>query len=116
GGEELRRKVGQRLQDLYPREDGQRLRVALWGWDSGGHYTDQVYAESRKHGVMWVIPTKGHSVYGKPVAEFPKTKHKSGTYLTMIGTDNAKETLYSRLRIQPQPGAPVPGCIHLPAN
>lgn len=114
--EELRRKVGLRLHDTYRRADGNVLRVALWGWDSGGHYTDEVYAESRKHGVMWVIPTKGHSIYGKPVADFPKTKHKSGTYLTMIGTDNAKETVYSRLRIQPQPGAAVPGCIHLPAN
>lgn len=114
--EELRRKVGVRLHDTYRRADGNVLRVALWGWDSGGHYTDEVYAESRKHGVMWVIPTKGHSIYGKPIADFPKTKHKSGTYLTMIGTDNAKETIYSRLRIQPQPGAAVPGCIHLPAN
>lgn len=114
--EELRRKVGLRLHDTYRRADGNVLRVALWGWDSGGHYTDEVYAESRKHGIMWVIPTKGHSIYGKPIADFPKTKHKSGTYLTMIGTDNAKETIYSRLRIQPQPGAAVPGCIHLPAN
>ncbi len=114
--EELRRKVGLRLHDTYRRADGNVLRVAIWGWDSGGHYTDEVYAESRKHGLMWVIPTKGHSIYGKPIAEFPKTKHKSGTYLTMIGTDNAKETIYSRLRIQPQPGAAVPGCIHLPAN
>lgn len=114
--EELRRKAGLRLHDTYRRADGNVLRVALWGWDSGGHYTDEVYAESRKHGIMWVIPTKGHSIYGKPIADFPKTKHKSGTYLTMIGTDNAKETIYSRLRIQPQPGAAVPGCIHLPAN
>lgn len=116
GGEELRRRVGQRLHELYQRADGTRLRVALWGWDSGGHYTDEVYAESRKHGVHWVIPTKGHNVYGKPIAEFPKTKTKAGVYLTMIGTDNAKELIYSRLRLQPQPGAIIPGVIHLPAD
>jgi phage terminase large subunit GpA-like protein len=116
GGEELRRKVGLRLHDQYRREDGQLLRVALWGWDSGGHYTDEVYAESRKHGLMRVIPTKGHSIYGKPIAEFPKTKNKAGVYLTMIGTDNAKELIYSRLRLQPQPGQPTPGVIHLPAD
>lgn len=116
GGEELRRRVGQRLHDLYDRADGQRLRVALWGWDSGGHYTDEVYAESRRHGLHWVIPTKGHSVYGKPIAELPKQKNKAGVYLTMIGTDNAKELIYSRLRLQPQPGAIIPGLIHLPAD
>lgn len=114
--EELRRKVGVRLHDTYRREDGQVMRVALWGWDSGGHYTDEVYAECRKHGIQWVIPTKGHSVYGKPIASFPRTKNKDGVYLTMIGTDNAKELVYSRLRLQPQPGEPVPGCVHLPAN
>lgn len=115
-GEELRRKVGERLHNTYRRADGQVLRVALWGWDSGGHYTDEVYAESRKHGIRWVIPTKGHYLPGKPIAEFPRTKHKSGTYLTMLGTDNAKELIYSRLRIQPQLGEAVPGCVHLPAN
>lgn len=116
GSEELRRKVGLRLQDTYRREDGVMLRVALWGWDSGGHYTDEVYAESRKHGLHWVIPTKGHSIYGKPIADFPKTKNKAGVYLTMIGTDNAKELVYSRFKIQPQPNQAVPGCVHLPAN
>lgn len=113
---ELRRKVGLRLHQTYRRADGQLMRVALWGWDSGGHYTDEVYAESRKHGLHWVIPTKGHSIYGKTIADFPKTKNKAGVYLTMIGTDNAKELIYSRLRLQPQPNMAVPGCIHLPAN
>ena len=34
-----------------------------------------------------------------------------------VGTDNAKELIYGRLKMQPDSsGAPVPGCIHLPAN
>lgn len=56
---ELRRKVGLKLHQQYQREDGVSMRVALWGWDSGGHYTDEVYEESKKHGLFWVIPTKG---------------------------------------------------------
>lgn len=115
-GEELKRQVGVRLHNTYRRLDGQLLRVALWGWDSGGHYTDEVYKESIRHGIQWVIPTKGHWQTGKPIADFPRKKHKSGTYLTMIGTDNAKELIYSRLKVQPQPGEAVPGCIHLPLN
>ncbi|HHH9549850.1 TPA: terminase gpA endonuclease subunit, partial [Pseudomonas aeruginosa] len=83
--------------------------VALWGWDSGGHYTDEVYEESKKHGLLWVIPTKGHNVYGKPIAMFPNNKNKAGVYLTMIGTDNAKELIYSRLKLQPEPGKVLPG-------
>jgi phage terminase large subunit GpA-like protein len=114
--DELLRKVGQKLHQQYTREDGVVMRVALWGWDSGGHYTDEVYAQSKRHGLFWVIPTKGHNVYGKPVAEFPRTKNKAGVYLTMIGTDNAKELIYSRLKLQAQPGAAAPGVMHLPAN
>ncbi len=114
--QELKRKVGLKLHQMYARDDGQQMRVALWGWDSGGHYTDEVYAESRRHGLHWVIPTKGHSLYGKPIADFPRTKNKAGVYLTMIGTDNAKELIYSRLRIQPQPNQATPGAVHLPVN
>ncbi len=115
-GEELRRQVGVRLHNTYRRADGQMMRVALWGWDSGGHYTDEVYKESIRHGIRWVIPTKGHWQAGRPIADFPRKTHKSGTYLTMIGTDNAKELIYSRLKIQPQPGQATPGCIHLPLD
>jgi len=114
--QELRNKVAERLHRQYRREDGQVMRVALWGWDSGGHYTDEVYAESRRHGIQWVLPTKGHSLYGKPIAEFPAKKNKAGVFLVMIGTDNAKEVIYNRLKIQPQPGEYVPGCVHLPAD
>lgn len=114
--QELRNKVAERLHKQYRREDGQIMRVALWGWDSGGHYTDEVYAESRRHGIQWVLPTKGHSLYGKPIAEFPAKKNKAGVFLVMIGTDNAKEVIYNRLKIQPQPGEYVPGCVHLPAD
>lgn len=115
--EELRRKVGVKLHQLYTRADGLSMKVERWCWDSGGHYTDEVYAESRKHGVQWVIPIKGANVYGKPIANFPRTRTKgSRVYLTEVGTDNAKELIYNRLKLQPQPGISVPGCIHLPAN
>ncbi|OEO24059.1 terminase [Pseudomonas sp. J237] len=115
--EELLRKVGLRLHELYTRADGTQMKVERWAWDSGGHYTDEVYAQSRKHGVQWVIPVKGANVYGKPIANFPRTRTKgSRVYLTEVGTDNAKELIYNRLKLQPQPGMSVPGCIHLPAN
>lgn len=114
--EELRRKVGLQLHRLYDRADGMPMKVERWCWDSGGHYTDEVYQESRKHGVTWVIPIKGASAYGKPIASFPRTRSKAKVYLTEVGTDNAKELIYNRFKIQPQPGANVPGCVHLPAN
>lgn len=115
--EELRRKVGLKLHMLYTRADALQFKVERWCWDSGGHYTDEVYAESRKHGVQWVVPIKGANLYGKPIANFPRQRTKgSRVYLTEVGTDNAKELIYNRLKLQPQPGIPVPGCVHLPAN
>lgn len=119
--EVLRRKVGAELQKQFTRADGLVMRVDRWGWDSGGHYTDEVYGESLRHGVLWVIPTKGASVYGKPIANMPRTRNKSKVYLTEIGTDNAKELIYSRLKLpldtaKSQAGEAQPGVVHLPAN
>lgn len=115
--EELRKKVRERCRLQYAKPNGQQMAVGRWCWDSGGHYTDEVYAESRALGVTWVIPIKGESVYGRPIATFPN-KRKSGSrvYLTMVGTDNAKELIYGRLKMPFTPSEALPGFIHLPAN
>tara|TARA_R110002073_G_scaffold44656_2_gene123717 strand:- start:68 stop:841 length:774 start_codon:yes stop_codon:yes gene_type:complete len=115
-GEELKRKVAERIRETYTREDGVPLGVMRWCWDSGGHYTDEVYELSKRLGIHYVVPIKGANVYGKPVANFPRKRNTKGVFLTEVGTDNAKEIIYSRLRVQPEPGKPVPGCVHLPAN
>lgn len=115
--EVLKRKVGLELHRLFTRADGAVMRVERWCWDSGGHHSDAVRAESRKHGVHWVIPIFGASVYGKPIASFPRRKEKkSKTYLTEVGTDNAKEVIYNRLKLQPDGDRPVPGLVHFPAD
>jgi phage terminase large subunit GpA-like protein len=114
---ELRKKVGREIHRQFTRADGQVMGVDRWCWDSGGHYSDDVKGESRKHGIRWVVPIFGASTYGKPIANFPRKKHKeSKTYLTEVGTDNAKELIYSRLKLQPDGDKPVPGCVHFPAN
>lgn len=120
--EELQRKVGIELQKQFTRADGLVMNVDRWTVDSGGHYTDEVYAMSRKFGTNWVIPSKGSSVYGKPIANMPRTRSKTtGVYLTMVGTDNAKDLIYSRYLNQvdtakSQAGEAQPGVVHLPAN
>lgn len=102
--------LAEMLRKQYARNDGLVMPVSRICIDSGGHYTDEVYALSRKHGVHWIIPTKGHSVYGKPVADFPKKPTKKGVYLTMVGTENAKDLIYNRLALQ-EVG---PGYCHFP--
>lgn len=78
--------------------------------DSGGHFTDEVYSFSRKYGSMRFIPIKGHSLMGKPIADFPRKRNKKGVYLTMLGTDTAKEIVTARL-VMPNAGD---GFIHFP--
>ncbi|WP_171555662.1 terminase gpA endonuclease subunit, partial [Shigella sonnei] len=81
--------------------DRYEMRVWGWGgaemsisricWDIGGIDPTIVYERSKKHGLFRVIPIKGASVYGKPVASMPRKRNKNGVYLTEIGTDTAKE-------------------------
>lgn len=114
---ELLRQVGLELHRQFTRADGTSMGVLRWCWDSGGHHSETVRAQSRKHGVHWVIPIFGASTYGKPIANFPRKKEKkSRTYLTEVGTDNAKEVIYNRLKLQPDGDQPVPGLIHFPAD
>jgi len=114
---ELLRQVGLELHRQFTRVDGTKMGVMRWCWDSGGHHSETVRAQSRKHGLHWVIPIFGASTYGKPIASFPRKKEKkSKTYLTEVGTDNAKEVIYNRLKIQPDGNRPVPGLIHFPAD
>lgn len=114
---ELLRQVGLELHRLFKRADGALMRVMRWCWDSGGHHSETVKAQSRKHGLHWVIPIFGASTYGKAIASFPRKKDKkSKTYLTEVGTDNAKEVIYNRLKLQPDGNRPVPGLIHFPAD
>ena len=98
------------LHKTYTRQDGTRMNVAQVCIDSGGHYTDEVYAFCRKQGADWAIPVKGSSQAGKPIATFPKTKNKKGVYLTLVGSDTAKELIYQRYRVL-EPGQ---GYCHWP--
>ena len=100
----------------YARADGVILNIGVAGWDSGGHYTDDVYAMSKKLGVMRVIPVRGANVYGKPIANFPRKRTAKGVYLTEVGTDNAKELIMAMLRIDPDVDVRKPGAIHFPLN
>jgi phage terminase large subunit GpA-like protein len=91
--------LANRLRKSYALPDGNKADIRLVMIDSGGHYTDEVYKFSKKYGTQRIIPIKGHSIMGKPVAEFPRKRNQQGVYLTMIGTDTCKELVDDRLRI-----------------
>ncbi|WP_227317446.1 phage terminase large subunit family protein [Cedecea davisae] len=101
----------------YLSESGDMMSIARICWDTGGIDPDIVYKRSRKLGMFRVIPIKGASIYGKPVANMPRKRNAKGVYLTEVGSDTAKEVIYARYKLErPEDGAPVEGLIHVPNN
>ena len=103
------------LRKTYTKANGHVMNWSVGVFDSGGHYTDEVYKFTKRFGVMRLFPGKGASEYGKPIATKPRKKNSHGVYLIMIGTDNAKDMIYDRIGIQiDEVGIPKPGCMHFP--
>jgi len=103
------------LRKQYKKANGQLMNWAAGCFDSGGHFTDEVYKFTKRFGIMRLFPCKGASEYGKPIATKPKKKNTHGVYLIMVGTDNAKDIIYDRAAIVPdEPGKRKAGCIHFP--
>ena len=114
--EETLKRVDEAINKTYTRKNGVEMIISRICWDIGGIDQTIVYERSRKHGVFRVIPVKGASVYGKPVANMPRKRNKSGVYLTEVGTDTAKEQIYHRLTLLPAGDERLAGAVHFPNN
>lgn len=79
--------------------------------DSGGHFTDEVYAYTRVMAHKRFVAVKGSSTYAKNLIS-KQQKHGRKSRLDkfyVIGTETAKDTIYARLRSVVTPG---PGYSH----
>lgn len=99
------------LKTGIPHTTGAKMDIVATAIDSGGHHTHEVYqfCRSRRH----VLAIKGASSPGKPVIAARPRKldikwqgdtDKKGAELWLIGTDTAKDWLYSRWKIPAGPG------------
>jgi phage terminase large subunit GpA-like protein len=68
--------------------------------DSGGHYTQQVYNYARQRAGRRVFAIKGVGGEGRPVVGRPTKNNIGKINLFPVGTDTAKELVYSRLKMQ----------------
>jgi len=84
--------------DEYDREDGIKLRVSCTCIDSGGHFADEVYKYCKERELRRVFAIKGASQAGKPIVSNPTKNNKYKALLFSIGTDTAKELIYTRLK------------------
>lgn len=78
-------------------ESGVELRIAAAGVDTGGHFTKQAYDFVRKKYHRRIYGTKGASQRNKPLVSRPTRTNLGKIPLFLIGTDTAKETIFSRL-------------------
>ncbi len=113
--EETLRRVDDVINKTYTKKDGTKMEVGRWCWDTGGIDREKVDKRSQKHGIFRVIPIKGASAYGKPIANFPRKRNKDGVYHTEVGTDTAKDLLYMQMLNVPDEKC-GPGVMHLPLN
>lgn len=96
----------------FLRPDGVELPISITGIDSGGHHAQSVYDFAIARQGRRVYALRGASQMGKPIAERPKHLPKTGVPFILVGTDTAKDLMFSRLRLE----APGPGYYHFPMS
>lgn len=110
----------QRLDDLMSHvwkfKNGRGLRASIMLIDSGGHFTYEVYQNTKIRMNHRVFSCKGKGGEGYPyvsppnkVASTPRSKVKD-TWLYTLGVDAGKTAIYSNLKVQ-EPG---PKYCHFP--
>lgn len=92
----------------FETESGRQLGIRATCIDSGGHFTQSVYAFCKKNYGRRIFAIKGIGGEGKPIAGRPSKSNSMKCHLFPIGVDTAKDLVFARLRIQDQ----GPGYIH----
>jgi len=88
------------LQEPWTHESGAQLRIACIAIDSGGHHTKQVYDFVKPRQIRRVYAVKGINQAGRPIIARPSNRNEGRVTLFPVGADTAKESIYSRLRIE----------------
>ncbi len=114
-GDDVWRDLAEKLETTYTHESGHLLKIAAVGIDSG-HHTQTVYAFAAERAVRRVWAVKGRAGNDLPIVAAPSKKKTAIPGMTVdlfiVGTDQSKSTMYSRLRIN----RPGPGYCHFPMS
>lgn len=100
------------LRSGFMREDGRTLPISGTCVDSGGHFTQQVYAWCRAREHRRIFAVKGKGGAGVPMIGKATRNNRYKAALFPVGTDNAKSTIYARLRLEDH----GPGSCHFPRD
>lgn len=83
----------------FDTHDGRQIPIRAVCVDSGGHYTNSVYAYAKKNAGRRVFAIKGVGGEGRPIVSRPSKNNIGKCPLFPIGVDTAKDLLFARLRI-----------------
>jgi phage terminase large subunit GpA-like protein len=97
------------LKRRYRTDDGRELVIEACAIDSGGHFTEQVYAYAAKRKRFRVWAIKGAAGQGRLVWPKKASRGKAGGQVYIVGVDTVKDLLYGRLKRVIAPG---PGYVH----
>jgi phage terminase large subunit GpA-like protein len=98
------------LRTEFKHESGRMMPIRATLVDSGGHHTDEVYKFCKPRAGRHIFACKGSSEAGKEILGKFTQNNSYRVRLYSIGTDTAKDRIFSRLQI-PAPGA---GYLHFP--
>lgn len=84
--------------------------IACAAIDSGGHHANMVSSFARAYAHKKWRQVKGSSARNQPIVPAQPSKDKSRVRLWMVGTDTAKDQIFSFLKID----TPGPGYCHFP--
>jgi len=91
-------------------EDGRKVPISAACVDSGGHHTQNVYDFVRPRQPRRIFAIKGSNRPGQPIIGRPSRQKKQAVILYQLGTDSAKDLIFSRLKLS-EVG---PGYFHFP--
>lgn len=86
----------------YETESGRQLMIRSTCVDSGGHYTNAVYAYAKRNAGRRVFAIKGVGGEGKAMVGRPSKNNVGKCPLFPVGVHTVKDTLFGRLKITDQ--------------
>ena len=98
------------LAQSFKDETGKKHRIQGTCIDSGGAHTQPVYLYCKDRYFKRIFAIKGQAQYGKPIVSKPTRNNAQRCRLYPVGTDTAKERIYSFLKIKDV----GPGYCHFP--
>ena len=90
--------LDKQLNQVFTRKDGKRIKVASACIDSGGHFTQSVYAYCKKRFTRRFFAIKGVSGDRAIFPKRPSLNNTARIPLFLIGVDSAKDVIFNRVR------------------